>query len=335
MKLLWILIFCICAQFTAFAREIPVSFRLAPNRPFYESADVMVDSAEYNTLILRVKSRKNGTGRLFWANSYDMRFNQPKSIWFTIKRGEKNYVFNISSQNPNWVGWARRFLVYPEFDYQNVEIIGAKVTKGNLLTNISSGWQEFWGPRGRMVVGSTINTMQSVNIFGRPIFFYIYWLLFLIFIGQLAWEVRAALIAGKGIDITELLPKAGKRLVVAIIIVWVTLEASTLVSNWNNIKGDFKFVGKNIDEKLTIANTGDFYPFIQFCRENIPEDATFDSRIPPYYNDIKATYYLYPIKYMKDGEFLVVYDKQPGKEMLEKYKPWRKFRKGAYILKKK
>jgi len=330
-----ILIFCISAQFTTFAREIPITFRQAPDRPYFESADVMIDSAELDTLILRIRSAKNGTARLFWANSYDPQFNQPKSIWFSVKRGEKNYVFNIPSQNPNWVGWARKFLLYPEINYKNIEITNAKVIRGNLFTNIASGWQEFWGPRGRLIVGSTINTMQSPNIYGRPVFYYIYWLLFLVFIGLLGWEVKTALTQGKGIDIAELLPNAGKKMVIAAIIIWVALEASTLVTNWNNIKHDFKYVGKNIEEKLTMVNTGDFYPFIQFCRENIPENATFVSSIPPYYNDIKAIYYLYPIKYAEDGEFLVVYDKQPEKEILNKYQSWKEFRKGAYILKKK
>ncbi len=58
-------------------------------------------------------------------------------------------------------------------------------------------------------------------------------------------------------------------------------------------------------------------------------------RIPPVYNDIKAKYYLYPMKYKEDADFLIVYEMRAEPELLEKYSLWKKFRGGAYILKKR
>ena len=179
-KFLFITLFIICIIKPSFAEDINLSFQKVPGQPYFESQELMIDGEEYNTVVLRLKSTESGTGRLFWANSYDPQFNQPKSIWFLIRSGEHNYYFNVPSQNPNWVGWVKKLLVMPEFESKNLEIVSAKSISGNLLTNFASGWQEFWGPKGRLIIGSTINTMQSPAFFNRPIFFYIYCLFGLI-----------------------------------------------------------------------------------------------------------------------------------------------------------
>ncbi|MEA3493992.1 MAG: hypothetical protein U9R38_06365 [Candidatus Margulisiibacteriota bacterium] len=319
-------------QITVLAKNI--TFHPVPNQPYLQSSQLMLDSEEYNTVVLKIKANKSGQANLFWLTSYDKGFDQRKNVQFLIKKGEKSYYLNIPSQNPNWIGWIKGLLLFPQINGK-IEISSAEIIEGNLFTNIISGWQEFWGPRGRVETGSTINTMQSSNLYGRSVFVYIYWTLFFIFIGLITWKIIVTIKNNKNLDLLELLPEVGKKLVIAIIIIWALLEANTLSNNWNSTKQDFILIGKNINEKRTIINTGDFYPFIQFCKENIPADSTFDSRIPPFYNDIKATYYLYPIKHEKGGEFLVIYDKQFENELLKTYTPWKKFRNGAYILRKK
>jgi hypothetical protein len=334
-RLLFGFFLLLLSQLSAYAVEYPVIFQSPAGHPFFESQEFTIDSEEYNTLVIRIDSKTEGTGRLFWANSYDMRFNQPKSLAFSINPGKRNYYLNISSQNPNWIGWAKKIILMPEFNKENIQIESAKLVSSNLITNIASGWQEFWGPRGRLVIGSSINTLQSPNLFGRAIFVYIYWILFLALGLLVILEIKKSFAKKETTDYLATYINIGKKLVIFIIIIWVALEFSSLISNWNNIKGDFSLIGKDIHQKRMIMNTGDFYPFIQFCKNNIPHNATFNSSIPPFYNDIKATYYLYPIRYDKDGEFLVVYDKEPDNKLLKKHKAWKQFRKGAYILKKK
>jgi hypothetical protein len=79
-----------------------------------------------------------------------------------------------------------------------------------------------------------------------------------------------------------------------------------------------------------MVNPGDFYPFIRFCEKQLPLNAEFDFRIQLVYGDIKAKYYLYPRKFKKDAEYLIVYDQEPPKG----YSPWQTFRPGALILKR-
>ncbi|KPJ69767.1 hypothetical protein AMJ44_02325, partial [candidate division WOR-1 bacterium DG_54_3] len=216
-----------------------------------------------------------------------------------------------------------------------VEIKQAKIIKGNLLTTIQSGWQEFWGPRGRLVIGSTINTMQSSNLFGRPIFVYIYWLTGFIILIYLGREIFKWTSQKKSPPLEKIILKTGKAAFITVIIFWGLLEINGLFNNWLQFKGDLQYFGKSYEEKLVIANTGDFYHFIRFCENNIPPESSFDMSIPPFYNDIKARYYLYPRKYEKNAPFLVVYDMAPEEDLSAKYSSWKKFREGAYILKKR
>jgi hypothetical protein len=330
-RLFYILILLLCVQFPSFGQETSILFSPAKNLPYFESPEVSLDSAEYNTIILRAKANQKGFARLFWASSYDMQFNPPKSIWFSIKSGEHSYYINIPSQNSYWIGWIKKFILYPE---TRLEIQSAKIIRGNLFSHLASGWQEFWGPRGRLVIGSTINTMQSSNLFGRSIFFYIYWITGIILMGFVLWEIKNILPHKKKPAFNEFLLKIGKAAFLLIIIFWIMVELNTLSNNWQYLKEDSKLLGKSLDEKRTIVNPGDFYSFILFCKEHLPAGARFDYRMLPIYGDIKARYYLYPREHEKEAKFLLVYDREVVKE-LDKYEMWKKFREGAFILRRK
>lgn len=311
----------------AFGEGISFPFQFVPQANCFQSPQLTIDSAEYDTLILRVRAEQSGTARIFWANHYDPQFNHPKSIPFFLRKGTHDYIFNIASQNPNWIGWVKGVLVFPEFDPRLVEVKGAEIITGNFLTNIRSGWQEFWGPRGRLVIGSTINTIQSTNFFGRPIYSYIYWLLGLIAIGYAAYLLYTQQYNWQ---------RVGQIVFFALVICWLLLELSAFYSNWLMFKNDLKYFGKSTQEKLVLANTGDFYPFIDFCRANLPIDAKFDIRIPPIYNDIKAVYYLFPRKLSTaESNYLVVYDQAVEPALYNKYIAWKSFRPGAQIMKVK
>ena len=82
--------------------EIDIPLQPVPNTPYFESPRLTVDAIEYTTLALRIRSEQSGTARILWANHYDPQFNIPKSIWFYLKAGEHDYIFNIPSQNPSW-----------------------------------------------------------------------------------------------------------------------------------------------------------------------------------------------------------------------------------------
>jgi len=254
-----------------------------------------------------------------WANHYDPQFNQQKSTMFRLKKGEHTYYFNLASQNPNWVGWIKGLLVYPETG--QVEVKNARLVPGNVFINMISGWQEFWGPKGRDIIGSTINTIQPVNLFGQSIFVYIYWAIGLATLFVLALKR----------DFSQ----TGKFVFFIIALFWFLLEASSLYNNWLAVKADSQYIGKSYREKLVLANTGDFYPFIEFCAANLPLSAKFDLLIPPIYNDIKARYYLSPRQQTTtEAEFLVVYDPSPDQKLPGKFQLFKTFRENAYLMKK-
>src|SRR3989344_4316791 len=88
--------------------EIHIKITQAPNLPYFVGQPEMnIDAEEFDTVILKIKSNKSGTARLFWASSYDPQMNEPKSLWFSLDKtsGFKDYIFNVKSQNPNWVGF--------------------------------------------------------------------------------------------------------------------------------------------------------------------------------------------------------------------------------------
>jgi len=310
---------CLCFALPCLAAEITVPFTKQPTLPYLISPQLSADASELSTFILNIKATQTGIARLMWANHYDPQFNQQKSIMFRVKKGDHNYYINLGNQNPNWIGWIKGLLVYPEAD--QVEVKNARLVPGNVFTNIISGWQEFWGPKGRDIIGSTINTIQPVNLFGQSIFVYIYWLIGLA--GLFFFALKR--------DFNQ----TGKFVFLLIGLFWFFLEASSLYNNWLAVKSDWKYVGQSYRDKLVLANTGDFYPFIEFCAANLPLSAKFDLRIPPIYNDIKARYYLIPRQETStEAEFIVVYDPGADQKIPGKFKLFKTFRKNAYLMKK-
>jgi len=333
-----LLITLACSPLVHALDQINISFTRPQNAPYFVGQpEFNIDAEEFNTVILKIKSNKSGAARLFWATNFDPQMNQPKSVWFFIDKSNdfKEYAFNLRSQNGYWAGYVGQLLVYPENGPERLEVGPTQAMVGNLGTNISSGWREFWGPRGRLVIGSTINTMASVNLFGRPITVYLYWLIVLSGLGYGGYLTNKWLAQKKREPFSLLWPRIGQGFAVTILVCWCLLEASNTFNLWQIVKQDTRFVGKNIEGKRVLANTGDFYNFILFCQKHIPMNAQFDQRIPPIYNDIKSIYYLYPRKLSTtEAEYLVVYDQQPEANILKKYAPWQTFRQGALILKR-
>lgn len=327
MKQKFFILFLLFTLFQSFAfaiENIKIKIVRPPNTPYLIGIPEMnIDGNEFNTLYIKAKAKQNTRATLFWATNFDPQMNQSKSIMFNFSKSNayKDYYFNLAAQNPGWSGFILQILIFPESKLENIEIVEAYAIHSNFFTDVKSSWQEFWGPRGRAIIGSTINTIQSPTIMGQPVFVYIYWLIGFIFILSLIWRRNQYF---------------GKDIVIATLIFWCLLEASSLINNFNLVRDEWKFWGKSQEEKLVIVNTGDFYPFIQFCEKNLKSDALFDMRIPPVYNDIKAKYYLYPRKLTTtEADYMVVYDLKPEPIIFKNYLPWKQFREGAYILKKK
>lgn len=335
-KILFCLIFILSLYLPSFSQEISIPFRPVPAQPYFESPQVTIDSAEYNTLVLRIEAKQNGTARLFWATHYDMQFNQPKSIWFSLKSGERNYYFNIPSQNPNWIGWIKGFLIYPEIDNKLIEIKQAEIIQGNLLTNIRSGWQEFWGPKGRTVIGSTINLIPSSSIFGKSVNIYIYWIIGVFFVLFLAFQ----LYQNKG-NFNLSFENSIKKTFVLALAFWILLALNSDLNFFKIFKGNFsKYFGKTIEQKRAIAYGKDYYDFLVFAKEKLPkEPVEFGLLSSRYAASLQARIYLVPHVYIdnpdKDFLYLLLFHPSSDRTFEQKnYKTLTKLDEDKIILKR-
>lgn len=314
-----------------FARDaINIAITQQPNTPYFIGVpELNIDSEEFTTVILKIKSNKSGTARLFWASSYDPQMNEPKSISFSLDKGNQEYVFNVKAQNPNWVGFIPQILIYPKGGPEGVEIELSKAVLGNLITDIKSGWREFWffeAPQLR-----TVNFIYGPKINGISVNAYIYWLVILLSAGlasyayykKLPWQTTA------------------RNSMIIVLFFWIALDCRILLDQAKAVAIDFQtFYGKSLDEKRGLTTLGNFYNFIKFAGSKLPEGSGFNLLYPPnYYYLEKANYYLYPTHYDKTAKYVLVYDpnrtlnEQAGDYLKKGFKLFAALKEGEYILK--
>lgn len=333
---LLIIALSVLLQSSPLANEKLIDLKPVKNLPYSQSTNLMLDSNDYDTVILQLETKKSGTARFFWATSYNQQFNAPKSVWFKLKKGEHLYYLNLPSQNPNWLGWITGFLLYPETG--QIKIKQAKLVRGNLLSNIKSGWQEFWGPKGRQIIGSTINVIFSPTLFGHSINTYIYWLLLIYLLYLVGNQLK------KGSFSWD---RTGRKLIFATIFFWALLELSSSYNYWHIFQTDLKaYAGKTASEKAAASVGKDFYNFLTFCQEKIPANnkRTITLIVPDGRHDLwmKAKYYAFPLQ-IKDftnteiePDFVLVYKNSKNSYSNNlKYKILAKLKNNQYILRKK
>ncbi|MFC1570974.1 hypothetical protein ACFL31_00315 [Candidatus Margulisiibacteriota bacterium] len=333
-RLIYIFVVLFVLQLPSFCQEIPIPFVQVPGQPYFSSPQIMIDSAEYNTLVIGIKSDKADAGRLFWSTSYNPQFNQPKSIRFSLKSGQHNYYFNLPSQSPHWVGWINGLLIYPEKDGQNAEISQAKLVNGNLYTNFKSGWQEFWGPYGRKIRGNTINVLFSNRFLGHSINTYAYWLLLFYLLYLLVRKF------GLGWE------KIGQKVVLLAIILWAILELSSFYTYWTISGSDWRsYFGKTPQAKAAESIGANLYNFVENCNKSLPKEGVDVGLLMPDNLEalnLQARYYLFPNRLPEDFRpkddtpYILVYRaKDNSYAKNPKYKLLAKFKDDEYILVKK
>uniref|UniRef100_A0A7V3J954 Uncharacterized protein n=1 Tax=candidate division CPR3 bacterium TaxID=2268181 RepID=A0A7V3J954_UNCC3 len=318
------------------ALEINLSFQKVEGQPYFIGQPEMnIDAEEFDTVILKIKSSRSGTARLFWATNFDPQFNDPKSITFFIDRSEsfKEYVFNVKAQNPNWLGFVSQLLVFLEEGTEGIEIEPGKAIVGNLITNIISGWREFFAYETPQL--RTVNFIYGPKINGRSVNLYIYWLVILISTALIFYEF----FINKKVNWARVF----KSIVVVCLFFWIVLDLRILLDQLKTAVSDWHiFAGKSLEEKRAATTLGDFYNFLRFASTNLPLGSAFYLIHPSYYYyKEKANYYLYPT-YFDDKNFaqVLVYDPNHTQEkevndFLNKgYKVVATFKSGEYILKK-
>jgi len=329
-----------CLTLPVLAEEINLPFQKNPAQNIIESPVMMIDSQANSTVILKIKASRPELARLYWVTSYDQRFDQLKSIWFSIKPGENNYYFNVASQNPYWIGWVRKLLVIPD-GQGDYTVTGGTAGPGNLLTTIASGWQEFWGPKGRVQTGFSINVTHSSPIFNTSINVYCYWLIGLVF----AWALLANLIRLKPRKLTELerpFLRATKAAFIAILAAWILLTINSDYNFANLFKINYqKYYGKSLEQKHAEAYGQDYYAFLKFAAQKLPKTPVYFalySSIPS--SDLAARLFLVPHVYAGDTsrkpDYLLVFFPTPDQlKQLQGLPVFARLDNNKYIVKGK
>jgi hypothetical protein len=319
---------CLQAQVLAFD-QINVTFSQPPNTSYLVGQPEMnIDAEEFTTLVLKIKAAQESGARLFWATNFDPQMNEPKSLEFTIARSAqpKEYVFNLRPQNGYWAGFVGQLLIYPESGPTGIEITAAQAVPGNLFTGIKSGWGEFF--RYETIKARTVNIIKGPQLNGRPINFYLYILLLLVFV--LAW------LNGLRQAKKQALLATARQALYTTLIAAIVLAALLEVRLWGDYaqtaRLDFNSLwGKTLDEKRALTTGGGFYDFMLFCHKALPARVDVSLIAPDPYPKNKGSYYLYPHRVVDQAEYLLVYD---GNAETKGYSPFAKLNERAYILRK-
>jgi len=348
-KNLLLVLFSIVFVFSSFGLDrINISIVRPDRAPYFIGIPEMnIDAEEFNTLIIKLRSAKRETIRLYWASNLDPQMNEPKSISFNVKRSEglKEYTFNLRAQNSYWAGFIGQFIFYPDGGIDGISIETSSAIIGTPSTNIRSAWIEFWGLRGRATIGSTVNVIKSINIMGKPVNLIALWILLILSICLIINKLKSSFTGEKG-DSSANWVKIGKKTALAAIIIWAILEVNVTYNYLNDIFRDYAdYYGKTPEQKIKQSLGDGQYNFYAFCKNVLPKNGTnvgivYPETMGPI--ELKLRYYFYPIRIEENpkpddnSEYILVYQGNPNQYLNNgKYYLFAKYKEGEIILKRK
>ncbi|MBU0573546.1 MAG: hypothetical protein KKH83_03600 [Candidatus Margulisbacteria bacterium] len=308
-----------------------VKIKTSEKGAYLVSPPVSINSERIYTCTIKIKSGITGAAWIYWINSYSHDYDQQKSVQFNLKKsdGFKTYVFNLKKRNPNWKGFTSQMLIAMPPEAGEVEVSQIELASGSFTSDLTAGVQEFTGPQGREVIGSTINNIKSSTVLGVPVNVYLY---IIILIGALVIFI---------VDMRTGFTRANYYRSVGHIFFltfacWVLLDANTLFNQIGIFKQDAStYFGKSLRDKrasIPLMRKG-LYPFLEFCEEKIPAGASYKI-IGEFgsYESLYPPFYLYPRQSSEEPEYVIVYHPKekpdlPGATMAASFKD------GEYILK--
>lgn len=306
------------ANQTTRLERTPTGLQIASstNPGIYTKKPLALFPAETGAIIIELDSSVAAIAELSWANS-GQGFSAERSYPFYIRKGPGRYYINIKA----YAGTQpiHKLLLYAANTPAEIELKRVTAVRAALPELLLSAWQEFWGPQGRQETGRDFLLLPPIRLFNRSVLVYLNWLLLLI--GLLALAL-----------------KRPKLAISATLIIWVLLAAATESRDWNRLVRDLNYLGRPIEAKRSMQNYEDFYAFVSFARERLPEDSSFLLIFPPQYrfSTERASYYLYPRKRQEDNpEYLLLFNKRPNDPTKRYYDLTAEFRPGAYIFKRK
>ena len=165
-----------------------------------------------------------------------------------------------------------------------VDIDSIEILPFSLGRYIQDQWSEFMLPR-RLHPG-TINSLNSPRLFNKP---FISWLnklaLLVLLIGVILYYKAARNNRAKIVT----------RIGLAILALWIIYDVRETYSQFKIVEDIYQVYVKPPPEKKTFPALGDFYRFVEFCRQNIPVESIFKLLPKPYWPfDCRLKYFLYP-----------------------------------------
>jgi hypothetical protein len=280
----------------------------------YNTVPLELSATDLDIMVIRMKTSKDGLGEVSWRPARQG-FSPARSFNFYLGSPDRYHDYYLNLR-PYLTGQdLDHILFFPFSQAGTAEITVLKFGRASFWQKLLAGWQEFWGPAGRSFTGSSFFILKSPRLFGRPIMFYLNWLIGLaLFISLTAKRPRLTIIL--------------------VLACWLLLEGSSLVNNWIFFQEDLRFCGKSLAEKRIMQNEKDFYQFMEFAAQHLPAGASFDilaARQYPY-NRPRAAYYLYPRTREENAPYLLVFDRTPDRNVMNNYRIIARFRPGAYIL---
>jgi len=292
---------------------------------YFATQELSLDAVDFNTLIIRITTEREGPATIYFATSYDPQFNPSKSVSFFIRHGAHDYILNLAAHNQHWAGSIKGLAMTPGPQGTTLVIRSAEITKGHFLTNIRAGWKEFWAEEA--IVGRTVNIITGQTIFGQPVTYYLYAIIGLAFIvlliitpGNYLSRTRASL----------------SQVIIVSLILFALLEGRMWFDYSRLAIADAQSLwGRSLAAKRELVTGGGLYTFVLFCQQAIPPSAEVEFAAPGDYYSSKGAYYIYPHRVKTGAPYLIVFHGNLDRSQVNNYVKFTQFKEGEFILKKK
>ena len=299
--------------------QLTVSSTLA-STGIYNRLPLRASTKDFDLLLIKMKTTRDGVGEVSWT-SREGTFSFLKNYPFYLRRAGQFHVYyiNLAAYNRDR-SRIDHLLLFPFSGPGTAVIQEFRLTKGDLREKVLAGWQEFFGPGGRMPDGFNFLVIRSPRLFGKPFILYVnYFLLILL---------AAVILARSKSDFR-------RHFLLVLLACWILLELSSLLNNWISLRNDWRYFGKSLEEKRAMINTKDYYQFLKFADKMLPPGAGFAIYTPIIYDASRAIYYLYPRPLQSNPPYILVFYQKIGGDISKKYHFWKSFKEGIYILKSK
>ncbi|MFH1360380.1 MAG: hypothetical protein ABIJ41_05005 [Candidatus Omnitrophota bacterium] len=316
--LLALLAFVVGFSSACLADDYQIDFHPTANIRQFVSQPLGFMADDNNLLRLQIEANDNSTATVFFLTSYNSMLSQAQAVSFPVHKGVKTYYLNMSARNKYWLGQIQRLLLVADPAIGPPKILDAKVAKANLLTRISSGWQEFM--QLETIKGLTVNVIKGPTIQGKQVNYYAY-----LIIG-----VSFLFLSIKKRNINVIRPLLG-----VIVVLIILLEVRMWYDHYRLAATDKDLLwGKTLQEKRSLTTGNGIVEFAAFCEKELPARSIIGFVTPGPYFFGKLAYFLYPHRTTESPEYLLVFHQEVDKITGGNYVLFAKFKEGEYILKK-